>query len=375
MKGKKILLLLSSLCDGGMERVTLNLAEDWSRHGAEIVVVTLQSVDGDIYDIPAGVRRIALDLPSKSVSLLSVLGNNMVRFWVMRRVLREEKPNVVIGMQVAVSVTLALARSRSMVAIGMEHGHPPMFSLGRVREWLRRYFYGRLDAVVALTVESADWLREHTRARKVAVIPNAVVLPVVCGEPRLEVRDVVPSGRKILLAAGRLVEEKGFDRLLTAFAQVAGRFADWRLVILGEGEERGVLEAQLRALGLEGRVCLPGRAGNMAEWYRAVDGFVLSSPSEGFGMVLAEAMAHGCASVSVDCGGPGHIIRDGVDGLLVAQDDGGALADGLERLMGDEGLRARLGARAVEVRERFAPAQIRDMWAGLFAELEGRGAI
>ena len=373
MKGKKILVVVDNLLRGGTARVALNLVRDWHSVEVGVVLVTLQSADDDVYDVPEGVRRVALDVEGR-FSLPSLLRNNIMPFVRMRRVLRQEAPDVVVAATTMTAVVVAWTRGRNMIVVARADMARLFGGYFKTIFWeiLRRLSYWRLDAVVAETAESAEWLHRHIPVKRMVTIANAVPLSLAVGEPRLAVRDVVESGQKILLAAGVLYEVKGFDRLVAAFARVAGRYGDWQLVILGEGELWGALEAQVRALGLGGRVCMPGWAGNMAEWYEAADVFVLSSRFEGFGMVLVEAMAHGCACVSVDCTGPRDVIRDGVDGLLVAQDDEAALVAGLERLMGDEELRGCLGARAVEVRERFAPARIRGMWEGLFAELLGQ---
>ena len=373
MKGKKILVLVDFLSGAGVDRVALNLSEDWSRHGAEVVLVTLTSAERDAYPVPAGVRRVALNVWGDEISLLSMLRNNIIPLIKMRRLLRQEAPDVVVAMTIITAIALAWIRGRDMAVVAYAN-----LSRGGVRKFrtvfldiLRRPSYGRLDALVAETTDGANWLRKHTLAGRVVAIPNSVSVSLADNEPRLDVGDIVAAGRKILLAVGQLTEYKGFDRLLVAFAAVAGRYEDWRLVILGEGVERDALERQVAALDLEGRVCLPGRAGNVADWYRAADVFVLTSRFEGMPNVLLEAMAHGCASVSVDCDtGPRDIIRDGEDGLLVAQDDGAALAAGLERLMGDEALRLRLGEAAVGVCERFSPERIRGQWWSLFEELQ-----
>ena len=374
VKGKKILFFVPSLRGGGAERVTLNLAEDWSGQGAEVVVVTLLSAETDAFAMPAGVRRIALGVFSEKFSPFAMLRYNILPMLALRRVLRAEKPDIAIGISTICAVILALVRGRDVIAVGAERFHPPLRVMGRFRHWLRRHCYARLDAVVALTLESADWLRRHTKARLVSVIPNSVYLPLPENEPRLLVGDVVASGRKFLLAVGRLDEQKAFDRLLDGFKQVAGRYGDWDLVILGEGELRGALEAQVASLSLAERVYLPGRAGNMGEWYSAADAFVMTSRYEGIPNALLEAMAHGCPAVSVDCDtGPRDIIHNGENGLLVTQNDSAALVVGLDRMLGDEVLRRHFASRAVEVLDRFAPKRIRRMWWELFDELATAG--
>ena len=86
-------------------------------------------------------------------------------------------------------------------------------------------------------------------------------------------------GRKILLSVGRLTKQKGFDQLISNFATLARSHANWDLIILGEGEERTALEAQIVGADLTRRIKLPGRVNNVSEWYAIADLFVLSSAS------------------------------------------------------------------------------------------------
>jgi glycosyltransferase involved in cell wall biosynthesis len=168
-----------------------------------------------------------------------------------------------------------------------------------------------------------------------------------------------------------LSEEKSVDRLLDAFSSIAPAHPLWDLVVLGEGPLRAALEAQVQKLGLQGRVGLPGRVGNVGDWYARADLYVLSSRVEGFPNTLGEAMAHGCAAVSYDCDtGPRDIIRDGVDGLLVRPvGDVRALAAALGALMADDAQRARMGKQAVDVRERYSMKTVLAKWDALFAEV------
>jgi glycosyltransferase involved in cell wall biosynthesis len=129
-------------------------------------------------------------------------------------------------------------------------------------------------------------------------------------------------------------------------------------------------------MGLVQRVAMPGMAGNVAYWYGQADLFALTSLSEGFPNVLAEAMAHGVPAVSVDCNtGPRDIIRHGIDGLLVPPDDIAALSEALSRVMGDAALRGQLAINATQARERFSVEKIGQMWETLFLSLCGSQAL
>ena len=190
-------------------------------------------------------------------------------------------------------------------------------------------------------------------------------------KPIVEPQAWVSPYRKLLLAVGRLGPEKGFDLLLDAFASMVKDFPDWDLVILGKGPEREALEAKRTVLGLEGRVFMPGRAGNVGAWYERADLYVMTSRYEGFPNTLAEALAHGLPAVSIDCEtGPRDILRHEIDGLLVPQDDHVALVESLLKMMKDESLRHYYATRAVEVRDRFAVERVAEMWEKLFAEVK-----
>jgi len=166
---------------------------------------------------------------------------------------------------------------------------------------------------------------------KVHVLPNPTVtqeLHDLAAAP-LDDEWFLAPGAKRILAVGRLAPQKGFPTLLRAFAEVS-RAVPCRLLILGEGAQRRELEAQIRQLGLDDAVRMPGFDPNPYRYMSRSDLFVLSSNFEGSPNVLKEALALCTPSVATDCqSGPREILQDGRFGPLVAVGDANALAEAM----------------------------------------------
>jgi glycosyltransferase involved in cell wall biosynthesis len=367
----KIVVFLYGLGHGGAERVSVHLTRYWAECGHEVTLITLQDQDSDSYGLDPRVRRESLALAAESKGLVSALLNNVKRVRALRAALRRLNPDFALAMMNTANVLLALAgRGLPGLRLGSERVHPPAVSSGRFWAWLRRRTYGWLDGVVAQTEDSAVWLRAHTRARRVEVIPNPVAWPLQRDLPLLDPSRVCRPGRRLLLAAGRLTPQKQFEHAVVAFAELAVAFPAWDLVILGEGPERAALERQIETSGLARRVFLPGRAGNLADWYERAELLLMCSLFEGFPNVLIEAMSAGVPVVSYDCDtGPRDVIRHGTDGLLVPADDHAALVSALRSLMGDEALRSQLARCAVQARQRFSLERIGAQWDALASRL------
>jgi glycosyltransferase involved in cell wall biosynthesis len=203
---------------------------------------------------------------------------------------------------------------------------------------MRRAAYPSAWAVVSPTQSISDWFKANCTG-------NYLTLPFPGHHDAISVLQAERS--PVIFSAGRLAREKGFDLLVSAFADVSRRRADWRLVIAGEGPERQVLAEQIRGFGLESRICLPGHVTDVGARMRSAELFVLSSRHEAYPMVLCEAMAAGVAIIAADCpSGPRFMIEDGENGLLVPTEDTAALGRAIMQLIDDKPRRRRLGAAA-----------------------------
>lgn len=363
-----IVALVSSMDAGGAERAVANLTKAWSERGDDVILVaTFSGRSGCAYQLHERVRLVRLaDLAQMHANGLR---SRVRRVLALRTLLRSLRPDVVVSFLTNVNVaTLLATRGLGLPVFVNEQIHPPHTELTPVWQALRRLSYPLADRVVMLTPEGCEWLARKIPSALCSVIPNPVERPPLGLLRALQPDELVPGSRKLLLAAGRLVDQKGFDLLVSAFHRVSETCRDWSLVILGEGPNRAKLAEQIASLNLAHRVFLPGVVGNIGAWYDAADLYVLSSRFEGFPGVVGEAMAHGLPVVSYDCEtGPRHMVRDGVDGILVSPVGSvDALTSALARLMLDEAERRKMAARAADILGRYSVTQILEMWDDAF---------
>ena len=371
---RSALLFIDSLKIGGAERVTLQWAEWLSKAGWSVTLLTSKSASHDFYPVPAGLRRV------QEPALPGLL--NRALFWPLkllrlRKLLQREQPALLIGMTTLPSIKLALASiGLSSRLVLSERNYPPARPLAWRWRLLRRLAYPRAHLHLVQTQGIAQWLHQRGLARRTAVLANAIVWPIPRLAPWLNPERSVPPGQKVILAVGTKLHQKGFDRLVAAFAGLQADFPDWSLVILGiqEVPYRGVNQAaRLRQLmGTESsRLILPGNVGNVGDWYKASALFVLSSRFEGYPNVLLEAMASALPCLAVDCPtGPSDLIDPGLNGWLVSEQVASTdMEQPLRQALEDTAARVAFASKAQAVRQRNAPESLRPVFLDLMGSL------
>ena len=279
------------------------------------------------------------------------------------RKLRSLPPCVLISTRPSLHTAVSRFTPRHVITIAQDHMNfvtrgvdPALFE--RLLRSVRR-----LDAFVVLTQADA---RDYTplmrgRATVLTSIPNASPWPV--GDP-------APLASKVVVAAGHLIERKGFDRMVEAWARVAVVRPDWRLHIYGVGELRRTLNQQIRDLGLTHSVRLKGHTMAFEQVLADASVYAMTSHEEGFPMVLVEAMSKGVPPVSMDCPrGPAEIISDGRNGRLTPDGDIDAFSGALLQLTGDDQLRAAMGRAALADAHKYSVEAISAQWSELFEQL------
>jgi glycosyltransferase involved in cell wall biosynthesis len=376
---------------GGTIRTTLTTAGELAkRHEVEIVSV-YRTRTTPALPVPAGVRLRSLtdlrpetldrlaagrglgarcrhwaaDRPSRIMSPYDIRYRtfNLLTDANLLRYLLSVRDGVLIGTRPAINLAIARLAAPSVVRVGQDHLNVKSYA-PELRDEIARA-YPRLDLVSSLTERDARAYRRLLRGRtRVECMPNGVAS---LGQPRAAL------DAKVVVAAGRLTRQKGFDRLLRVWATVADQHPDWELRIFGDGHASRRLGRQIARLGIGDSARLMGYTPSLQDELASASIYVMSSRREGFPMVLLEAMSVGLPVVSFDCPtGPRDIVREGVDGHVVPNGNRHALAAALGGLMADPDRRKAFGAAAVEGAARYDIVRIAERWESLLADLAAK---
>ncbi len=343
---------------GGTERVSSVIANDLSLCGYNVHMLSLQSVGEPFFELSVDITHSSLfnSVGSGLLRLPSAIAN-------LRNYLKQNQIDILIS----VESMLALYSIPAIAGLGIRHICWEHFNyhvdLGRTTRRLARKLAARFaDDVVTLTErDKALWLANTTCNADITAIPN----PVTIALPS----EINSQKEKLFLAVGRLTSQKGFDLLLKAWANVSTLHPDWCLRIVGDGEDKAMLEQLRRDLNIESNTEFVPKTNDIAAHYLQAAFFVMSSRFEGLPLVLIEAQAYGLPIVSFDCDtGPAEIIIHDETGWLCETGNIQALAKQLCTaieifdVVSDYNKLSELSAQNIK---RFLPKVIIDTWLKL----------
>lgn len=363
---------------GGMERVLLNKLRWWAARGdCELLLVTTdQKGRPPFYEFPPQVRRIDLGVNYKDdngrnpvAKTLSYLRKRRKHKRALTGLLMQEKADIVISLYPSESSFIPDIKDGSKKVLELHfnkyfrlqyHRSGLLGLADRLRTRQDEKIVRKFDRFVVLTKQDAEnW----------GPLPNLQVIP----NAALNIPGLQHSlDNKRVIAVGRLDYQKGFDRLLEAWALIPAKVRHgWRLDIFGQGEWEGMLKSRAAELGIADSAVINKPTDKIFAEYACSDFLVMSSHYEGFPMVMIEAMACGLPAVSFDflCG-PRDIIIPEENGLIVKEGDIQALANAMRRLMEAPGLLWKMSAEALKISSTYSEASVMAQWEKCFNDLK-----
>lgn len=331
-KNLRILHIIDSGGMYGAERVLLGLAQQCASWGDEVIVGTMVSLN-DAGD-PLGEAVKACGLQHERFLMrdgFNVHGLNQILQFA-----RERQVDVIHSHGYRANIMLGVVprRYRTCAMICTLHGWTAKGRLGRLAayEWLDRFVVHRFDRVVAVSEPIRKMLARTVPAARLARVSNGIAVDVAMKAPASKLGPRHDTAyRPLLLAAGRLSYEKGFDLLVNAIALLRQEGTELRAVIAGDGPMRESMRHLVAKHGLADRVELLGFRDNLGPLFLEADLFVLPSRSEGLPLVLLEAMAHRLPVVATPVGEVPTVLEGGRLGTLARAADANALAEALRR--------------------------------------------
>lgn len=367
----KLLFVIGSMQGGGAEHVLATVCNNLADRGHEVVLV--YDFRWKDYYISEKVRQIDVTSFERDTAIgglikrsYNKIANRFRAYRFFNSFVKTEQPD---------AVTCFLRNWAWQLAFVCKGRVPLVYSERNTFDWnykswsdriVKGLWYRMGDAVTVMTYYDKAFLRN--RYKRTFVMHNPLSYQPISDEEFT----ATFKQRKNILACGRLVSAKGFDHLIKAFAHLAADFPNWNVDIAGQDMQHSNYSIYLKQLvkdyGLEERVHFIGFHHDMDQVMKQHSVFCLCSKHEGFPNVLSEALSMGMAVVSYDIvTGPREIIVDGLDGIIVENQDVDSLENGLKTLLSDERLRYNLGLKAIENIKRFEPNKIIDKWEQMYS--------
>lgn len=344
----KIIFVIKSLHSaGGTERITTLIANELSKKGYEVGIVSIVQKNKPFFELAEKVciHYIAKRGEQSIVSKLS-------RFNRLKKMFASEQPDIIVQAIAEKSFSVSYA-ARNYKLITWEHFNLSFKS--SILHLLSRIIAVKFSkAIVTLTKQDADNYKKLLKAKNVVAIPNPCPIKITEKSSLMS---------KNVIAIGRFQNQKGFDLLLSAWSKVRSKDAGWKLTIIGSGSREKQLRNIIKKLNINHSVQLLPSTNDVVSVYKQAAIYVMSSRYEGLPLVLIEAMSMGIPIISFDCDtGPRDIIVHNSTGILVPPLDVENLALEIDRLINDEPKRLLFAKNAIVRSKDFEIEPIVSVW-------------
>ncbi len=355
---KKICFLIGNLNNsGGTERVTTLIANALAEKKYQVSILSLGGGRQPFFELVPSIKTHSL-YPEE----ISFKKNFFGAVWRIRRfVIQYQIDTLVVVDSISCVFTVPALFGLKVKHICWEHFNFNVNLRVKYRDIGRKWAAKYCDYVVTLTKRDKELWEQGIKNIKAKIIPIANPSP-------FEVQENIPSlDYKTILCVGRLTYQKGFDLLITAWARVARQVPDWKIVIVGSGEDELMLKQMAKDFAVEDSVVFAGQQKNMDQFYRQASFFCMSSRFEGLPMVLIEAQSYGLPIVAFDCDtGPAEIVQHNTNGFLVKSGNINGLINSLLELINLSNIEyEKMSSNAVENSVRYSVNSILKQWLSI----------
>lgn len=371
---KKITIIALHLAYGGIEKAIISMANLFvERYDVEILsVYNMPGSPAFPLDEKVKVRYLMEDIPNREQWRAALKAKNPVALFKESvraiKILNEKKQCVIKAIKEIKDGVIITTRHEHNMLLS-RYGNEGVLKIAqfhqdhRFEEQYVKGFandYGNIDIFAHLTpslLEEVSEMMKNNKHTKHAFVPNFL-------ESLPDLSDV-NQREKTIVSVGRLHPVKGFDRLIRIFSTVSDKYPDWKLKIIGDGEEYSNLLNVISEYGLEDKVILTGKMDSMSleQEMKKASVFTMTSHSEGLSFVLLEALSCGLPMVVFDVRvGNKMVVKDGENGFLVPDCDETAFADKLEQLMQSSEMCSQYGEQARTCAEFFSRENVAKIW-------------
>lgn len=348
---------------GGVERISVDLMNKMLNRGMEVELLTWDLAEStSFYAMKAEIKwhRLNMGHPEQKASYTLMFQ----RARVIRNLVRQQNIDVIVCFQAGPFLAMRIyLLGMGIPIIASERNSPSRFEHLKAGWYKSIFFQGfRLAHRITVQCENYRSLYPAYLQDRIITIPNPVY-----PTPYLSKPDIVDNHVYHLLSVGRLSYQKNYPVLINAFSMIAEEFSAWDLLIIGEGEDKEVLQKLIIEKKMTDRIILIEPTKDINKWYRKSHAFCLSSRWEGFPNALAEALAHGLPAVGFsDCSGVNDLIETGRNGML-AEGNGNpfSLGKALKEIMNDSAKRHKMGQEAITIVDKYDPEKIYDLWENM----------
>ena len=362
---KKILIFVDSLNEGGVSKVLLDLLENINKEKYDITVMTLYNQGVYIDEVRKHVKyKYCFNIPTANDN--SLKAKLYRKYWggmlrlpesFMYRWFVKEKYDIEIAFMHGWS-TKFISGSNNQDSKKIAWVHVDLVTWNRVDGVFKnlehhKEAYSKFDEVICVSKTVKQGIEKKYHVKNAKVIYNPINREKILKISNEKVEDIKRSNKLKLISVGRLSEQKGYDRLLRVFKKLKSDGLNIELLLVGDGDKYNELSKYILENKLTNDVVLLGFKDNPYKYVKISDLFVCSSISEGFSLVIGEAMAVGIPVISVDCPGPNEILDFGKYGYLVNNNEYD-LYNGIKEVIDNKSLYENYKKMAIERGKMFS---------------------